>query len=274
MCISPMDIKNKHTNQWVTVPCGKCASCLTNRREEWSTRLLEESKDHFDCTFLTLTYKDDQLPYGEIYPSLCKKDIQNFLKRFRKELSTRDISQKIRYYAVGEYGQNTKRPHYHLIIFGVSPIDVNIMEKSWSKGQVLAGNVNIASIKYVAKYHLDKGNSVKGSEPPFTLMSRKPGIGHSYVKKMELFHAEDISRCYVPHNQFKRKMPRYYKDKLYSKEDRERILEINKNRDQSYQNLLDFKKKYPNGNYFESELCNKENWQKKYKTKSTKNQNF
>lgn len=50
---------------------------------------------------------------------LSKIDLQLFLKRFRKYLS-KYTNEKIRYYAVGEYGPQTFRPHYHLLFFSNS----------------------------------------------------------------------------------------------------------------------------------------------------------
>lgn len=68
-----------------------------------------EARDSFDSTFLTLTYDDDHLPCP---PHLVKEDLTLFLKRYRKRLG-----HKIRYYAIGEYGDLTWRPHFHLAIF-------------------------------------------------------------------------------------------------------------------------------------------------------------
>jgi len=49
--------------------------------------------------------------------SLIKRDVQLFVKRLRKDQDARGLA-KIRYYLVGEYGDQTKRPHYHAAIFG------------------------------------------------------------------------------------------------------------------------------------------------------------
>ena len=53
--------------------------------------------------------------FGDI-PYLNPRDLQLFLKRFRKYLSNY-TDEKIRYYAVGEYGPVHFRPHWHLLLF-------------------------------------------------------------------------------------------------------------------------------------------------------------
>lgn len=68
---------------------------------------------------------DDKLPrienecFSNQFGVVCKKDIQNFLKRLR-HLIEKDTFTKgcpIRYYICSEYGPDTLRPHYHGILF-------------------------------------------------------------------------------------------------------------------------------------------------------------
>lgn len=206
ICISPMSIaKPNGTGQTdrVTVPCGKCFACKETRRNDWTIRLREEAKDHDKSIFLTLTYNDENLIYSDYLPTLYKPDLQNFLKRLRKNLKGR----KIRYYAVGEYGGKTIRPHYHLIIFNMSSDDIKVIERSWSTydqktnkhtpiGQIHIGDVGIRSIKYVTKYHVNRNEHPQGIEKEFTTMSTKPAIGKSYVKKMVDYHSRSTDRNY------------------------------------------------------------------------------
>ena len=66
--------------------------------------------------FVTLTYCDDALPEKG---SLVREDVKKYCKRLRKYMLTHH-NRKIKYMAVGEYGENgTERPHYHLIILGM-----------------------------------------------------------------------------------------------------------------------------------------------------------
>lgn len=127
--------------------------------------------------FVTLTYADENLPYAPSgRSSLCKKDFQDFMKRLRKELHPH----KIRYFACGEYGSKTERPHYHAIIFGIDESFSELVASKWPHGMVACGTCTADSIQYVAGYCLKKLVDVrKGDErvPEFILTSRNPGLG-------------------------------------------------------------------------------------------------
>lgn len=143
------------------------------------------------ASFITLTYSDESLPYTlDGQPSLCKRDAQLFLKRLRKRFSDR----KIRFFLVGEYGSRSHRPHYHAILFGVGPHELDSaflqyngrsgekrstpLSDTWSYGLVHVGLVSRDSIQYVAGYVTKKFTKKgDGFSPEFSLMSRKPGIG-------------------------------------------------------------------------------------------------
>lgn len=105
-------------NTWADVTpfgCGQCLHCRINQSRIWQTRLLLEAQDCYDSTFLTLTYDDDNVPANF---HLDKEHLTLFLKSYRKRLG-----HKIRYYAVGEYGSETWRPHFHLAIFSEKQLE-------------------------------------------------------------------------------------------------------------------------------------------------------
>lgn len=165
--------------QGVPFPCGQCLACRINKRRVWTHRLMLESYCHVASSFVTLTYNDEFLPDGN---SLCKRDVQLFLKRLRKQLGF-----QIRYYCAGEYGEKTLRPHYHLIIFGLSP-DIKtegVIEKCWPFGFITVDPCVFETVQYVAGY-VTKKISKKGDsrEREFALMSRKPGIAYPALGKI------------------------------------------------------------------------------------------
>lgn len=172
--------------------------------------------EHVSLFFVTLTYNDENLPLGkDNIPSLCKPDLQDYFKRIRKV-------HKFRYYAVGEYGGQTGRPHYHLIAFGGNR--ETYIEK-WEKGQAHIGEVTPASIHYVTKYHVgyDKKTSEElGRLPEFATMSLKPAIGQNYLDKNKEWH--NVERSYMKTGKFIQRLPRYYRDKLFT--DLEKMLYI------------------------------------------------
>lgn len=219
-CVSPISIKDpsqKLGSIRITVPCGKCGSCMHNRRTEWSFRLREELLTAYSAVFVTLTYSDQNLPWGDGEPSLSKRDVQLFMKRLRKE-NDKVWKHQIRYYAVGEYGTHTKRPHYHVLLFNCESSIYSKLEEIWGLGRVDIGQVEDASIHYVTKFHVnydkEKGET---KNPEFALMSRRPGIGSGYVERAGQWNY-DNGVLYVVKDGFKQAMPRYYRKKIWSDE--------------------------------------------------------
>lgn len=173
----------------VSVPCGKCIGCRADQSLMWSIRAYHESTLHVKNSFLTLTYSDDNLPDDN---KIKKNDLQLFFKRLRKKY-------KIRYIACGEYGEKTARPHYHAIIFGQDFLHDKIpisrsgdfytseeLVKTWGLGYVTCASVNYSSIAYVCGYCHKK----IGDTDTFSLMSRRPGIGHDWL----LRYHDDLQR--------------------------------------------------------------------------------
>lgn len=198
-CISPLRLVSG-----TIVPCGKCNYCLETRRIDWTFRLIQEMKVSIGCVFLTMTYSDDVIPEFEF---LRKRDVQLFIKSLRKRYG------KLRYFAVGEYGTMTARPHYHALLFNCFPEFV--YHDIWCKGNVYVGTVTNASIHYVTKYHINPVGDCRGREPPFCLMSRRPGIGSNYLGSHRHWHRAD-KRNYVKLNGIMGRLPRFYRDKFFS----------------------------------------------------------
>ena len=129
--------KNPYYVTWdQPVGCNQCMPCRYNRRRIWTFRILLESMVHSHNSFLTLTYDEKHLPEGG---TLVPRDAQLFIKRLRNNFwdfhtRCRLPVPKLRYYLVGEYGDNTWRPHYHLALFGASIAHTDIINRSWGLG--------------------------------------------------------------------------------------------------------------------------------------------
>lgn len=165
-------------------PCGKCLPCRINKRREWQHRIMLECGT-WDCSsFLTLTYNDNNIPNGG---NLSEEDFTNFLKRLR-HLCT----DKIRYFGVGEYGDKTWRPHYHLALFGVDITDGDLIDRAWSLrkeslGHHMLGTLTSDSASYVSGYIMKKMTKADdprlgGLKPEFVRMSK--GLGRDAITKI------------------------------------------------------------------------------------------
>lgn len=161
--------------------CGQCSPCRLNRRRLWTARIMLEARKHDFSAFVTLTF--DKEHYVE---SVSPKELQVFLKKFRKVC----WPTKIRFYAVGEYGDRRGRPHYHLCLFGLPTGELDKISQlvltAWDKGGVHVGTLTSGSAAYVASY-TTKGWTkkddvrLKGKHPEFARMSLRPGIGATYI---------------------------------------------------------------------------------------------
>lgn len=157
MCLTPLTVKRKTVVHGepkdALVPCGKCPQCAARRVSQWSFRLMQQDKIAKYSHFITLTYDTEHIPITKKgYMDLSKRDLQLFFKRLRKLVVSKSSTQEsnIKYYAVGEYGGKSERPHYHVIIFNV--YNLELIEKAWGAGSVHYGTVSGASIGYTLKY--------------------------------------------------------------------------------------------------------------------------
>ncbi len=261
-------VRNKQgawTWKYVEIPCGKCIGCRLGYSRMWATRCTLEAESHSDNYFLTLTYDDLHLPMvngcttdGELtfVGTLVPKHLQDFLKRLRIYYKRHFNIDKIRFFACGEYGDAKKRPHYHLIIFGLPIPDLSlwytnrsshekvfrssILESIWGHGIVGVGHVSWESCAYVARYVIKKQKGPGSKEyyaqlgiyPEFVRMSRRPGIALEYYEKNKdkIYESDEI---FVNRkNKVEKVKPSRYYDNKFDIDDHE-LMELIKSRRQS-----------------------------------------
>lgn len=218
-CLTPFNVTNLK-NEQVPVPCGKCMECKKRRVSAWSFRLMQEYKVSQSAYFITLTYDTAHVPItNHGFMSLSKRDVQLFFKRLRKAHGQTSC---IKYYAAGEYGEDTMRPHYHVILFNAK---IEKISPAWGLGHVHYGQVTEASVGYTLKY-ICKDSIIPlhdrdDRQKEFPLMSK--GLGKNYLTKaMIAWHKASPDRMYCNLLDGKKiAMPRYYKDKIYTDWERE-----------------------------------------------------
>lgn len=193
--------------------------------------------------------------HGETYRKmadcglLIPQHLSDFLGFLRDMLRVHynDKSLRLRYIANGEYGQNTHRPHYHIVIFNHYPdFDFGTALKMfWTYGRINQCTVvekNESSIKKLTAYicgHTvknDSGNQYQNElSPAFRLMSTYGGgIGYQLTNSKLMSQIND-DFCRSLHNSlsawdkkssvkyqvsgensevYSYEFPRFYKDKM------------------------------------------------------------
>lgn len=157
------DYKENRTED-ILIPCGKCIECLLSKKKRIKSRIMYEIKKNKYNYFITLTYKNNP-------KTLNYKDIQLFFKKIRRTINC----EKMKYYVVGEYGEKTGRPHWHLILSGIKLEDTlklyklgtngayynsNLISECWNyKGWAVIARATEPTAAYVANYCLKKTNN-------------------------------------------------------------------------------------------------------------------
>lgn len=209
----------------VELPCGHCELCQKSRSRDWIIRIekaFEAFKNNHKNTFsyfVTWTYADEFLPLSPTsrMPTLDKQTFRHMFNTIKntEELTAVDFQ----YYAVGEYGDLSARPHYHGIVFTSKPID---WQHYWQFGNIQVGDVQPESIGYVTRY-VDKklGSYIKkedydllGIEPIFSIMTK--GLGKDFIlDRIEKYKDNpSLLNTIVGQNGQKFSLPKYGKKKL------------------------------------------------------------
>lgn len=244
----------------IMVPCQQCLGCRIDYSKHWADRIVMEQimSPKNSCWFVTLTYDDEHLVecmtgkafewYRDGLPimlpgaSLVKDHVRKFIKDLREYYDYHFHHQGIRYFLSGEYGDLSRRPHFHLCIFNLPITDLEfyannfrgdvlynsqILSDIWKRGYVVIGELNWESAAYTARYVVKKFKGKQSEEfyesvgsvsPEFCLSSRRPGLAGSYFdKEVENIYRHDCIQ--LPSSKDRdghTTVPRYF-DKLLEK---------------------------------------------------------
>ena len=189
---------------------------------------MHEAQMHKANSFITLTYDDEHYQ-----PGLEYTHFQRFMYRVRRK------NGPTRFFAAGEYGSTTQRPHWHAILFGMAfPLTQQIAEKLyrselleqlWPYGYSTVGAVTKQSAAYVAKYSVKRINGARANQhyrrydprtgeiinvpPEVAHMSLRPGIGEPWLRKYwkDVYAARD---AVTEQGGKQLRPPRYYDKKM------------------------------------------------------------
>lgn len=262
------------------LPCGKCISCRIRMRQDWQTRMELEAKGYppEEIWFLTLTYNPESVPSmtrntGELWrgggyswkagseapecvQTLLMEDIVLFNKKLRRRQEIAgEWGKELRYFYAGEYGEQTGRPHYHAIYYGLKIPDIKkdrganpyysseSLEALWKYGHITIAQAVPETYGYVAGYVTKKMYSQDnkryqelGLQPPQAAQSRNPGLGMRWYQE----HKEELwnGKIYLSGGKVA-PVPRYF-DKMLEQENPKKLWDIKAERQrQSIQALRD-----------------------------------
>lgn len=191
---------------------------------------MHEKQLHDAAWFVTLTYRDQELPENG---SLRPQDFRRFVKALRRDYP----AGAVRFFGCGEYGERSQRPHYHAVLYGPHFLDRHFLrstssgdvwrspalESYWPHGHSELGTVTAASTAYVAGYVRKKvsrrvnedaylrvddhtGELVEIHQE-FTRMSLRPAIGRRWIER---YWQDVYPRDFVVVGGKQYKPPRYY----------------------------------------------------------------
>lgn len=254
------------------IPCQKCIGCRLDYAKDWANRTYLESTLYKHNYFITLTYDEEHLEYneelidqdgrswtdnGNFLPTIKTETFETFLNTLRKIFEREYHHKGIRFIGCGEYGEESARPHYHLILLNCPfPAETffepriknnnvyyrnTILERAWKKGISNICEANWQTMSYTARYITKKVNGeaeielyyANGIIKEFFRQSRDPGIGKPYydLHKEKIYESDSIliSNKKGVH----REKPPLYFDKLFEQENPEKWKEIKRKREQA-----------------------------------------
>ena len=209
---------------YVPVGCGNCIECRKKKKREWQVRLQEELKENKGL-FVTLTFSDEKLD------ELCREikanesnavatlAVRRFLERCRKE-----TGKSIKHWLITELGHNnTERIHLHGILF--TDKSKEWLEKKWMYGHIWVGEYcNEKTINYIVKYVTKIDEDHKNYK---SIILTSKGIGSNYLKTygatQNRYNEEKTNENYRLNNGGKTALPIYYRNKIYTEEEREKL---------------------------------------------------
>jgi hypothetical protein len=225
----------------VPIGCGVCLECMKQKARGWQVRLLEDIRVNNNGKFMTMTFnskslkeiteivrKKDKAVGYDLDNAIATKAVRYFLERWRKK-----YGKSLRHWLVTELGhEGTEHLHLHGIVWTDEKMEE--IERIWQYGYCHKGRlkpngqwenyVNNRSVTYITKY-LFKIDEKHKKYKPIILCSK--GIGKAYMDKIDSeknkYKEGGTKEYYKTSTGHKMGMPIYWRNKIYSEEEREKL---------------------------------------------------
>ena len=207
---------------FVPIGCQECMECAKKKMNEWRVRLGEEIRNNpKKAHFITLTFSEENLQKkldDQSDNDFCYQELRLWTERIRK------VTKKgLRYWFITEKGENfTERIHMHGIIW-TDEKELETAREKWTNGIIDVGwGVSERTINYLIKY-LMKGTEFKSK------IWCSNGIGRGYEKRTDAeknkftFKTNKTKEYYTTRQGIKTALPIYYRNKIYTEDQREML---------------------------------------------------
>lgn len=237
---------NDPRQKYMDVPCGQCYICKKKKAREWRMRLAEDIKANTGAKIVTLTFNTESLKELAIAAKgmtgynldneICRIAVKRFRERWRKK-----YGRSIRHWLITELGHGTtEHVHMHGIVwpdnrYKLEGTLLDEVEKIWKYGFVGKGKmnwqtgimenyVNGRTASYFTKY-VNKTDEMHKEYKQIILTSA--GIGKNYLEsekaKDNEYKGEATNQMYGVDNGGVLPMPEYFRRKMYTDEEREKL---------------------------------------------------
>ena len=216
----------------VPVGCQKCIECKKQKARNWQVRLQEEIRHDNKGKFVTFTFSNESIKElssqikgitgYNLDNEIATLGVRRFLERWRKK-----FKKSVKHWLVTELGSNgTENIHLHGILW--TNETTKTIEKIWKYGFIWVGDknnggyVNEKTINYIVKYinKIDEKHKEYNSK-----ILTSAGIGRNYTEredsKKNKFNGKETKETYSTKQGIKLALPIYYRNKIYSEEEKE-----------------------------------------------------
>lgn len=226
---NPPELKDPRL-KYVPAKCGRCIECRKEKQRTWMVRLMEELKADNKCYFVTLTFNDEQYEYlrrklgiksepnDEENNTICTEAVNMYMDLIRWHNKGRKY---VKHWFITERGEDFGRIHLHGLMWCSKSLIGLWKFGYWYTGQY----VNEVTVRYVTKYML----KIPEKYPNFIgkVMCSK-GIGSRYgqsknCKLWNTYRGKNTKETYKLPNGREINLPQYYRDKIYTDEQKEKL---------------------------------------------------